>query len=401
MTPIDPSPAARPTTAPSHILFVDDEPRVLDSIRRTMRGASADWRFSFAGSVDDALALVGAGGVDVVVTDLDMPGRNGFELLRALAADPGSRHLPVLVLTGNAEFDLKRRALEAGAFDLVSKPISREDLVARLVSVLRTKRYADELASLNATLERKVRDRTRDLERSRTDILLCLAMAGECRDDDTGRHLVRVAHYSRAIAREVGLPAAEVEGIFLASPLHDIGKLGIGDDILRKAGPLTEPERATMQGHCRIGHRILTCRAVVAGELEDPGHAPPESANPLLDDAAVIALNHHERWDGAGYPNRIAGEAIPLRARIVAVADVYDALTTRRSYKEAMPHAVAARIIAEGAGSHFDPAVAGAFASICPLLDAIRSRWTDRDDDDGAVPAAESLSAGLPQRVAA
>jgi putative two-component system response regulator len=356
-------------SATCRILFVDDERRVLDSIRRVLGTAEPTWSLRFAESVSEAKRVLNAEPVDVVVTDLTMPCETGFDLLRFIRRSPNLSRIPVIVLTGLGDADLKRRALDGGAIDLLNKPISHDDLIARLRSVLQLKRYEDELSHLNATLESKVAERTRELETSRTDILLCLAMAGECRDRETGRHLIRVARFTRLLAEAIGLPAEETLALFRASPLHDIGKLGIPDAILLKPGLLTAQERIVMQTHCEIGHRILTAPAAIAAAFDEHTPAGLEAAadrapNPLLALAAEIALSHHERWDGMGYPRKLRGEEIPLSARIVSVADVYDALTTQRSYKPARSAEDARRVIQGAAGTFLDPALVEKFTSI-------------------------------------
>jgi putative two-component system response regulator len=368
------------TSAPRHLLFVDDEPRVRDSIHRSLHAADPAWTLAFAGSVDEALAHLSHRTVDVIVTDITMPVRDGFDLIGAVASSDKLKHIPVIVLTGLADDNLKRRALDAGAFDLIGKPIRREDLIARLRSVLRTLDYQDSLANLNSTLEQQVVQRTRELEASRTEILGCLAMAGECRDTDTGRHLLRVAQYARLLAEELALPSAEVDLIFKATPLHDIGKLGVPDHILLKPGVLDPSERAVMQRHCQLGYQILTTPTAITAFFDSDntahGDAPP-SSNPLLRAAAEIALTHHERWDGTGYPNALAGNSIPLSGRIVAVADVYDALTTRRPYKQPIAHEDAVKLLIEGASSHFDPHLISAFTRIDQQFRDVQRAWCD------------------------
>jgi len=369
------------TTRPC-ILFVDDQQSVLDSIRRTLRDRSKEWSLRFATSGAEAIATAEAEPITVVVSDYMMPGMNGIELLEAMQRSDRLARIPVIILTGNAETDLKRNALERGALDLVNKPITREDLVARITSALRLRGAQDELRRHNEELERRVRARTASLERSRLEIVFRLARAGEYRDEETGNHVQRVASISRILARALGLGEQEAQQIFLASALHDIGKIGIPDAILLKQGTLTTHERSVMQDHARIGWDILTHRAVIgsvnvgAGRdraaLEDLG-----DDNPLLACAAEIALAHHERWDGTGYPNGLAGEDIPLPARIVAVADVYDALRHHRRYKAAMGTGEAMRIIRESSGGHFDPALVECFEARLSEIEAVIAEHGD------------------------
>ncbi|MEK6642284.1 MAG: HD domain-containing phosphohydrolase [Planctomycetota bacterium] len=376
--------AAPQASVPGTILFVDDESRVLDSIRRTLRIAEPAWSLHFAQSVSEARHVLACTPIDIVVTDLNMPSESGFDLIRHLRKTHALTQVPVIVLTGVADADIKRRALECGAIDLLAKPIDREDLMARLRSVLRLKHYEDALAHMNATLERQVVDRTNKLEASRTDILLCLAMAGECRDTETGRHVIRVGRYTQLLASAIGLPHEEVVSHFHASPLHDIGKIGVPDGILLKPGPLTDHERHQMESHCVIGHRILTAPTTLSVVFEKatvcPGQTEVSSLrapNPLLALAAEIALCHHERWDGSGYPRKLRRQEIPISARIVAIADAFDAITSVRPYKPAHSPSTAGHAIRNGAGTQFDPELVNAFTSVEQRFDEVAGALAD------------------------
>lgn len=351
------------------ILFVDDERSVLDALRRALRGQRDVWDLHFAQSVDEALDKSRAIDFDAVVTDAAMPGRDGLDLLKTLQGSAETRDIPIVMLTGLDDVDLKRRAMELGAIDLLNKPIVSEDLVARLRSVLRLKSCQDRLKEHNELLERQVRRRTLELERSRLEIIWRLAKAGEFRDEQTGNHVVRVGAFSMALAEELGLSSEFVEMIFLTSPLHDIGKIGVSDTTLLKNGPLTAAEWVVMKQHCKIGYEILQRDPSGLAEFQywrrddaNPQHGPLE--NPFLKQAALIALNHHERWDGGGYPNGLQGEQIPLEARIVTIADVYDALSHARPYKPAYPEEQVISIMNEEAIWRFDPRVFAAFQQI-------------------------------------
>jgi len=397
------------------ILFVDDEPAFLEGLRRGLRGQRDAWEMHFVQSADEALQAVEGVDFDVVVTDVNMPGRDGLELLVALRESDRTRAIPVIILTGRGERDIKRRALDLGATDLLNKPVEREDLVARLRSVLKLKAYQDELKAQNEILDRKVRERTTELEESRLAIIWRLAKASEYRDEETGNHVRRVGWYCRALAEALGMPSDFVEMVFLTSPLHDIGKIGIPDRILRKRGGLTPAEWRVMQRHCEIGAAILLHEGkrgkAVFSEETGRAVAPPRATgglpasvgdrrasgtrrsasvsdwgeeaalslipNPFLEMAATIARAHHERFDGGGYPAGLAGEAIPVEARIVALADTYDALCAERPYKPAFPEAKALRIIGEEVGSHFDPRVYAAFLASVDTLRSIRVELSD------------------------
>ena len=234
----------------------------------------------------------------------------------------------------------------------------------------------------NALLEQKVEERTLELAHSRLDIIWRLGKVAEQRDEYTGNHVVRVGFYSRQIAEALKMNHGFQETIFLAAPLHDIGKIAVPDRVLLKPGPLNDAESATMRQHCYAGARILKEDALVREAFfhwraVDSQSAVPEFKNPILEIAASIALTHHERWDGNGYPEGLAGENIPLESRIVAIADVYDSLTSTRPYRIAYPEERAVQIIREGAARHFDPQVHAAFLNALPELRVIRERFAD------------------------
>lgn len=369
----------------SKILFVDDEPCFLEGLRRTLRSQCRSWDLVFAHSAKEALAEVRKGGVDVIVSDVRMPEKDGLQLLSSITKSEATKDIPVIILTGFAEDALKRRALALGATDLLSKPVCREDLVARIRSSLRLRAYQRELKTLNQSLERKVEERTRELEESRLDAIWHLAKAGEYRDAGTGNHVVRVGYFSRAIAEKLGLSRDFTHRLFLTSPLHDIGKIGIPDAILLKQGRHTPNERKLMEQHCSIGAEILMegphgKRFLMKGfgEQEMPVQLPATD-NLFLAMSSTIALTHHERWNGGGYPAGLAGEAIPLESRIVAIADVYDALRSVRPYKPAYPEERTLAIMRIYARCYFDPACYAAFEAQLEDLRAIREQFPDEN----------------------
>lgn len=370
------------TTKTQRILFVDDEPNFLAGLRRMLRRYQEFWDLDFASGVDDALERITQSSYDVVVSDVNMPLKSGFDLLTALQESPGTKNIPVIILTGNAETDQKRRALDLGATDLLNKPVNEQDLVARLRSVLRLKSYQDALEAQNEILEEKVRERTLDLELARQDMVWRLAKAGEFRDEETGAHVIRVACYSRILASKRGLGTSVTDLVFRASPLHDIGKIGIPDSILLKSGPISPEERNTMQRHCEMGASILleqpkAIRAFVDAKAPLAQSMNLDCGNDLRNMAAEIAMSHHERWDGTGYPRRLAQADIPVSGRIVALADVYDALRTRRSYKPAFDVPKTFAIMREGAGSHFDPDLFQTFELVVDDFEHVRSEYLD------------------------
>lgn len=363
------------------ILFVDDEQNFLDGIRRMLRDQRDSWSMEFVNGVEEALERCAEIEFDTVVSDVNMPVKTGLDLLEALRGDERTRTIPIIILTGNAETDLKRQALDLGATDLLNKPVGHEDLVARLRSVLRLKEYQDELRDQNAYLEQRVRERTADLENARRDIIWRLAKAGEFRDEDTGEHVIRVACCCRALALALELPDDKIQNIFLTSPLHDLGKIGIPDRVLLKTGTLDESERLIMDQHCEIGASILMAQPkAIAAFLEsadETGLQPlATEADKLREVATTIIMTHHEKWDGTGYPQGIKADEIPISGQICAVADVYDALRSERPYKK--PYGVEKTMeqMRAGRGSHFSPHVFDVFESIADEFEEIRGRFT-------------------------
>jgi putative two-component system response regulator len=362
------------------ILFVDDEPNVLEAFRRALRSQETSWFMRFVASAGEALTHLDDHEVDTIVTDIQMPGMDGFELIRQVREERRRLDIPIIVVTGLGDGTLKRRALNLGATDLLNKPVSREDLIARVQSALLIKSQQDKLKTYSEGLERLVAERTRVLAESRLDILWRLGKAAEYRDEDTGQHIIRVSLYCRALAEALELDAKGTEAIFLTSPLHDVGKIAIPDAILLKPGKLSDLEWTVMKSHCEAGARILCDDSMgmkVYRELQGCSDYSRREAAPLLQTAADIALSHHERWDGSGYPKGLSGDSIPLEGRIVALADVYDALSSRRPYKPPMAEAEIIEILRSEAGSHFDPAVHAGFEGLVGTFREIRQIYSD------------------------
>ena len=341
-----PLPAAGEEREP-RILVIDDE---LPNVRVLERVLARGGCGTTSGITDPRLALETFHALrpDLVLLDLHMPHLDGFALLQALrAATPPGEYLPVLVLTGDADRTVRERALQLGAHDFVVKPFELSETLLRIRNLLETRRLHLALGRQNRSLEERVAHRTRQLQDSQFETLRRLAQAAEFRDDDTGRHTQRVGELSARLAAAVGLEEELVERIRRAAPLHDIGKIGIPDALLLKPGKLTPEEFATMQRHTTIGAQILAGADCVFMQM-----------------AETVALAHHERWDGTGYPNRIAGEDIPLPARVVAIADFYDALTHDRPYRGALPMTTVRELLEAGAACHFDPELLGVFLSL-------------------------------------
>ena len=326
------------------IVAVDDDEPIVLLLRRVLE-RSGYTRLTTTTDPREVPRMVEEHRPRLLILDLHMPRVDGFELMEQLGglAEAGEV-APVLVLTADITEEAKRRALTLGARDFLTKPIDRVELVLRVRNLLHVQHLEDCLREHNANLEAEVAARTQDLDRARLEILDRLALAAEYRDDDTQRHAWRIGHSSGLIAAGLGLDQEQVELIARAAPLHDIGKLGVSDAILLKPGPLTEEEFEHVKCHPTVGAGILA-----------------DSSSALLQMAELIAVTHHERWDGGGYPKGLAGEEIPLPGRITAVADVFDALTHSRPYKEAWSTEEALAVIRNGAGRQFDPAVVEAF----------------------------------------
>ena len=295
---------------------------------------------------EEALAFLKANvaRIGIAITDYDMPGMTGLEFIAAARAMPGFAHVPVVMVTSLDQQSLRREALQRGATDFLSKPTDPVEIRARVTNLLRLSRAHRREQERSAILAREVAAAVAACEAREREIIALLMRAAEHRDTDTGDHVARVAAYATVIARNLGLPAPEVARIGLASTMHDVGKIGLSDSILLKKGPLSADERREMEKHAERGRRILQ-----------------GSASEVVQLAAEIAASHHERWDGTGYPSGLKGEAIPLGGRIVAVADVFDALVSERPYKQAWAPESAAAFLRENAGTHFDPACVAAF----------------------------------------
>ncbi len=377
------------------ILFVDDEKRVLDGLRRILRGERGEWDITFANSVDEALEVLSDVDHDAVISDVNMPIRDGLDLLQAIRANERTADIPVVILTGNGEPDMKRRALDMGATDLLAKPVVREDLIARIHSVLRLKGYMDEIKNHGKQLEERVRLRTAELEYSRAEVIWRLGKAGEFRDSDTGFHVVRVGLISQELAKALDLEDAQVREIFLSAPLHDIGKIGIPDKILLKPGKLNPEEWEIMKTHTNIGGQILRAEPMAelhSSTLRTLTGIEGFARNPFANTGASIAESHHERWDGSGYPRGLRGNKIPIEARITTVADVYDALCSKRPYKPAFSEDEVLKIMLKGVGSQFDPEVFDAFQSSLSILREIRTEFGDSEESELHADGDESLS---------
>jgi response regulator RpfG family c-di-GMP phosphodiesterase/signal transduction histidine kinase len=365
------------------IMVIDDEPINTEVIRHDLKKAGFRY-FVTLNNPSDARRLACELLPDVILLDLLMPEINGLDLLKIFQLDDRTRHIPVIFLTASGDQESRRIALEQGATDFLGKPISSEELVPRVKNAILLKSQRDELLDHSRQLEEEVRIRTSELAASRLELIHCLARAAECRDQETGRHVVRVGCYAGTIARTLGMPEETVELLEHAAPLHDVGKIGIPDSILLNPGRL-EPELfEKMKEHCEIG--VQTFEPMSDDEwITSQTHTYmgvnvlPVARSPIIEMAASIALTHHEKWDGSGYPRGLKGEDIPMEGRITAVADVFDALSSKRPYKEAFPLEKCLKIMEDGRGTHFDPTVLDAFFN--SLDDILRFRKIHAEDD--------------------
>jgi len=371
------------------ILFVDDERPALDSLRRMLRSRKDKWDMTFVDEPRLAWQQLLEKTFDLAVMDVRMPGLDGLQLLERIQSTPQTRHTPVVMLSGLSKRSLKRQVLDLGAADLLRKPVEPEDLLARIRNILRTSARQRELLARNALLIEKAEKCDESLTRCRLDTIWRLGKASENRDVDAGDHVIRVGCYCRCIAETLRQSPDFVESIFLTAPLHDIGKIGIPDSVLLHRGPLSESQWEIMKQHCSIGHGILkedsNVRTAYRQLFADgTRYQNGSDENPILDMAASIALTHHEKWDGSGYPQGLRGEEIPLHSRIVAVADVFDALITRRPYKEACYEEVALTTMERIAEAHFDSRVFDAFLESLPRIRLIAAQFGDTTNNQPA-----------------
>ena len=343
-------------TAVMSVLLLDDAPvNVLHMSHLLQKlGSCRVEKFTDPGQ---ALAWAQRAEPDLAIIDYMMPGIDGLEFARRFRAFAGKATTTLLMVTANHGSDVRYRALQLGAIDFLNKPIDGPEFLARVKNMLDLRASQKKLASRADWLAAEVEKATRDIVARERETLFCLGRAAEYRDPETGAHILRMAHYSRLIAARLGLPGAEQDLILNAAPMHDIGKLGTPDHILLKPGRLTPEEFEIMKQHAMIGYCILK-----------------DADSPVLRAAAAIARAHHEKFDGSGYPDGLRGESIPLHGRIVAVADVFDALTSERPYKKAWEIARALEFLREGSGAHFDPQCVGEFTRDWDEVLAIRER---------------------------
>lgn len=348
---------------PHQVLIVDDAPvnlALFEALVKRLGGCEVS-PFSHA---LEALAWLDHHEVDLIVVDYMMPQLNGVDFIQAVRSRAGLETVPILMVTANDQKEVRYRALRAGASDFLTKPVDRVEFEARATNLLSLGDARRQLADRTTWLAEEVKKATAQVVQREHETVIRLSRAAEYRDPETGAHILRMAHYSHLIAQGLGLSQADQDLILVAAPLHDIGKVGVADAILLKPGRLTPEEFEIMKQHTVFGYEILR-----------------DSNSDILQAGASIALGHHEKFDGQGYPNRLKGEEIPIFSRIVAVADVFDALTSARPYKAAWSLDEASKWIRSQSGSHFDPACVAIFIERWDEVLRIRERFNDEDED--------------------
>ncbi len=371
------------------VLVVDDTPDNLSLMSDLLR---TDYKVKLAPSGERALQIVaGDSKPDLILLDIMMPDMDGYEVLRRLQFNPDTEDIPVIFLTAMSAADDESVGLELGAVDYITKPINPAIVMARVRNHLQLKRARDFLAQHNHFLEQEVANRTRAMAELQDATIRAMASLAETRDNETGNHIRRTQHYMEALARDLQnhprfkdeLTDAAIETIFKSAPLHDIGKVGIPDRILLKPGKLTPEEFEIMKTHTTLGRDAII--AAETGTTQD---------NPFFRYAKEIAYSHQEKWDGSGYPEGLVGNTIPLSARLMAVADVYDALISERVYKPSYSHEQAVKIIRDGRGNHFDPDMVDAFLALSEEFRRIAQQFADAEP--ARLAQVDRLAADLP-----
>ncbi len=329
-------------TKTATVLVVDDEFMNRDLIAAIL--GKEGCAVLHAENGEDALGVLGSQAVDVILMDVMMPIMDGFEAVRRIKADEALKNIPIIMLTALSDKNSLKESLKLGANEFLSKPFEIDELKIRIKNMVTIKHYQDSLEGMVAARTKELQDALQKIKESERDVIATLVKASEFKDTDTSEHIERMSLYAHFIAKKLGLSEEEQELILNAAPMHDVGKIGIPDSILLKPGKLTEEEFETMKSHAKIGFEILSVRD-----------------NDILKAGRDVAISHHEKWDGSGYPNGISGDDIPLFGRIVAIADVFDALGTKRPYKEPFSDDECFRLIGEGRGTHFDPALVDLF----------------------------------------
>ncbi len=349
------------------ILIVDDQPQNIELLEAYLFPDS--YKIVTASNGKEALEILASDKIDLVLLDVMMPNMDGFEVTRRIRIIDELQQLPIILVTALRETEDRIRGIEAGCDDFISKPVEKNELVSRVRSLLKVKAYNDLKSNYQKELEIEVTKRTEELrnaldklEKASLDTIFRLSVAAEYKDEETGLHVKRMSLYAEAIARQMGFDEHNARTIRYAAVMHDIGKIGIPDKILLKSGKLDVEEWKIMKNHSIIGAKILK-----------------DSDAEFIKVGESIALNHHEKWDGSGYPNALKGIEIPIEARIATITDVFDALLSKRPYKESFSIEKAEEIIKEGSGTHFDPKVVDAFFAIKDEIFSIKTKCDNEE----------------------
>ncbi|WP_298941007.1 two-component system response regulator [uncultured Psychromonas sp.] len=349
----------------SVILVVDDNPMNIELMEAYLEPKG--YKIIAATRGQEALDILDNQAIDLILLDVMMPGISGFEVTRKIRNDASSKYIPIILITALSEKKERIEGIEAGCDDFITKPVDKNELYSRVKSLLKIKDYNDLKDNYQAQLEAEVASRTASLEKAILSLKAAsletinrLTKAAEYKDEETGAHIQRMSLYSEAVARSFGLDETMTENILFSACMHDLGKISTPDNILLKPGKLDADEWVIMKQHTVVGAQILT-----------------GSDSEVIQLGEIIARSHHERWDGSGYPDGLKGSDIPIAARIVAIADVFDALSSERPYKKSFSEDKTFSIIKEGSGSHFDPAVVDAFFAVQDEILAIKQKYAD------------------------
>ena len=365
----------------SKIMIVDDEAFNIMVVRRHLQRIGYE-NFVTTSDSTQAVDMIRRERPAVVLLDIIMPQVSGLDILQTIRGEDGLQRIPVLILTASTDAETRLKALELGATDFLSKPVDPSELALRLRNTLVIRAHQDHLEKYSEELEHQVRQRTVELAASRQEVIHCLARAAEFRDEHTAQHVIRVGHYAAIVARQLGFDNQRAEILEQAAQLHDVGKIGVSDTILLKPAKLDPEEFSLMQKHCKFGRQIIQPMGddqweTLRSHAQMGSSIPEVCSSPIMATAAVIAYAHHEKWDGSGYPLGSAGQQIPLEGRIVAVADVFDALSSKRPYKPAFSREKCLAILEEGRATHFDPDVLDAFLARLEDILKVQTEYAD------------------------
>ena len=366
----------------SKVMIVDDEPLNVRVLKKYLETVGFT-RFVTTSDALQALPMLEEERPDILLLDIMMPGISGLDILEIVREHSQLKFLPVIILTAASDPDTKLDALSRGATEFLGKPVEHAELALRVRNALVAKGHQDRLSDYSSYLKQQVTNRTAELRASQQEVVNCLARAADYRDGTTGRHVIRVGLYAEVVARKMGCPEHVADLLRESAKLHDVGKIGIPDSILLKPGKLDETELQLMRQHCMMGRNIID-QLPEGRSSEIAGIQAGNVASPILRLAASVAYSHHEKWDGTGYPLGLKGSEIPIEGRITAIADVFDALSTKRPYKGAFEMTRCFQILEEGRSTHFDPEVLDAFFAAIDEIMQVYEKYSDAADETGS-----------------